>query len=102
MVLTAFNMLVYITMFYTVSPMGIRILAVSLLEFLTELSSSIPFFRKDLKSAFAFALRLHAKYSFLIYNGVPFRTGNRARTFTPNGMAFRIDGFRVSVHEKLC
>lgn len=44
LVLVAFNMLVYISAFYTVSPMGIRILVTSVLEFLCGAVIPIPFF----------------------------------------------------------
>jgi ABC-2 type transport system permease protein len=70
MVLTAFNMLVYITMFYTVSPMGIRILAVSLLEFLTGAIIPIPFFPEGLKKVLLLLpFGSMQNTPFLIYNG---------------------------------
>lgn len=50
LVLIAFSMLVYISAFYTVSPMGIRILATSTMEFLAGAVIPIPFYPQWLQN----------------------------------------------------
>lgn len=70
LVLIAFSMLVYISAFYTISPMGIRILVTSVLEFFTGALIPIPFFPEWLQSMM-YALPFASMQSapFLIYNG---------------------------------
>lgn len=70
LVLIAFSMLVYISAFYTISPMGIRILASSVVEFLAGALIPIPFFPEWLQSAM-YALPFASMQStpFLIYTG---------------------------------
>lgn len=50
LVLIAFSMLIYISAFYTLSPMGIRILAASITEFLAGSLIPIPFFPEWLQN----------------------------------------------------
>ena len=70
LVLVAFNMLVYISAFYTISPMGIRILVTSVLEFLAGAVVPIPFF-PDWLQPIMYALPFGSIQStpFLIYVG---------------------------------
>ncbi len=70
LVLIAFNMLVYISAFYTISPMGIRILVTSVLEFLAGAVVPIPFFPEWLQPVM-YALPFGSIQStpFLIYVG---------------------------------
>lgn len=70
LVLIAFNMLVYISAFYTVSPMGIRILVTSVLEFLAGAVIPIPFF-PDWLQPIMYALPFGSMQNapFLIYVG---------------------------------
>lgn len=49
LVLVSFLMLVYISAFYTISPMGIRILATSAIEFFAGAVIPIPFFPESLQ-----------------------------------------------------
>lgn len=70
LVLIAFNMLVYISAFYTVSPMGIRILVTSVLEFLTGAVIPIPFFPEWLQPImYALPFGSMQNTPFLIYVG---------------------------------
>ena len=70
LVLVSFSMLIYICAFYTVSPTGIRILAVSVVEFFTEGLIPIPFFPKELQPLF-YALPFASMQNtpLLIYTG---------------------------------
>ena len=70
LVLLAFSMLIYISAFYTISPMGIRVLATSIMEFLCGALFPIPFFPDWLQS-FIYALPFASMQStpFLIYIG---------------------------------
>lgn len=70
LVMVAFSMLVYISAFYTVSPMGIRILATSTMEFFTGAVLPIPFFPHWLQkvlNVLPFASMQNTP--FLIYTG---------------------------------
>ncbi|MBQ7337263.1 MAG: ABC transporter permease [Clostridia bacterium] len=70
-VLIAFNMLIYISAFYTVSPVGIRILATSVVEFFAGAVIPLPFFPTYLQpilNALPFASIQNTP--FLIYTGV--------------------------------
>ena len=70
LVLIAFSMLVYLSAFFTVSPMGIRILATSVMEFLAGALIPIPFFPAWLQpvmNALPFASMQNTP--FLIYVG---------------------------------
>lgn len=70
LVLVAFSMLIYISAFYTISPMGLRILATSVLEFLTGALIPIPFFPEWLQPvlyALPFASMQNTPY--LVYSG---------------------------------
>ncbi|HBN82695.1 MAG TPA: ABC transporter permease [Clostridiales bacterium] len=70
-VLVAFSMLIYITMFYTISPVGIRVLAVSTLEFLTGAIIPLPFFPEGLKKVLLILpFGSMQNTPFLIYTGV--------------------------------
>ena len=70
LVLIAFSMLIYISAFYTISPMGIRILTASILEFLCGALVPIPFFPDWLQPAL-YALPFASMQSapFLVYIG---------------------------------
>lgn len=70
LVLIAFSMLIYISAFFTISPMGIRILATSVMEFLAGALIPIPFFPVWLQpviNALPFASMQNTP--FLIYTG---------------------------------
>lgn len=70
LVLIAFSMLIYISAFYTISPMGIRILSSSLTEFLAGAVIPIPFFPgwvQNILNALPFAAMQSTP--FLIYTG---------------------------------
>jgi len=70
LVLVAFSMLIYISAFYTVSPTGIRILATSVLEFLTGALIPIPFFPEWLQPVmYALPFASMQNTPFLIYTG---------------------------------
>jgi len=69
-VLVAFNMLIYISAFYTISSMGIRILSVSLVEFLSGAVIPLPFLPGGIRKTFEllpFASMQNTP--FLIYTG---------------------------------
>ena len=70
LVLVAFSMLIYISAFFTVSPKGIRILAVSVTELFTGDIIPIPFFPKVLQP-FMYAQPFASMQNtpFLIYSG---------------------------------
>ena len=68
--LIAFSMQIYISAFYTVSPMGMRILASSLTEFFAGAVIPIPFFPvwlQNMMNALPFAAMQSTP--FLIYTG---------------------------------
>jgi len=69
-VMIAFSMLVYISAFFTISPMGIRILATSVMEFLAGALIPIPFFPVWLQTVL-YALPFASMQStpYLIYTG---------------------------------
>lgn len=70
LVMIAFNMLVYISAFYTISPMGIRILITSVLEFLCGAVIPIPFFPEWLQPVmYALPFGSMQNTPFLIYTG---------------------------------
>lgn len=70
LVMIAFNMLVYISAFYTISPMGIRILITSVLEFLCGAVIPIPFFPDWLQPVmYALPFGSMQNTPFLIYTG---------------------------------
>ena len=70
LVLVAFSMLIYITAFYTLSPLGIRILATSVIEFFSGALIPLPFFPETLQPLI-YALPFASMQStpFLIYAG---------------------------------
>lgn len=70
LVLIAFSMLVYISAFYTISPMGVRILAASVSEFLAGSLIPIPFFPQWMQNVMN-VLPFSSVQStpFLIYTG---------------------------------
>ena len=53
LVVAAFGMLIYISAFFTISPMGVRLIAVSLVDFLSGSIIPIPFFPKALQLIFS-------------------------------------------------
>lgn len=70
LVLIAFSMLIYISAFYTISSMGIRILATSVMEFFTGAVIPIPFFPEwvqPIMNGLPFASMQNTP--FLIYTG---------------------------------
>ena len=69
-VLVAFSMLVYISAFFTISPMGIRILATSVMEFFAGALIPIPFFPEWLQPVmYALPFASMQNTPFLIYAG---------------------------------
>lgn len=77
LILVAFSMLVYICAFYTISPMGVRILATSTMEFLAGAVIPIPFFPEWLQRVlYALPFASMQNTPFLIYNG--FLSGEQA------------------------
>ncbi len=70
LVLISFSMLIYISAFYTISPMGIRILAIPIVEFFAGSVMPIPFFPKALQPVF-YSLPFASMQNtpFLIYAG---------------------------------
>ena len=70
LVLIAFSMLVYISAFYTISPMGIRILAASVSEFFAGSLIPIPFFPQWLQNVMnVLPFASVQSTPFLIYTG---------------------------------
>lgn len=70
LVLVAFGMLIYISAFYTVSSVGIRILAVSTIEFFTGAIIPIPFFPEWMQNVmYALPFGSMQNTPFLIYVG---------------------------------
>lgn len=70
LVLVAFSMLIYISAFYTLSPMGIRILATSCLEFFVGGVIPLPFFPKGWQMVlYALPFASMQNTPFLIYTG---------------------------------
>lgn len=70
LVLVSFSMLIYISAFYTISPMGIRILATSVTEFFTGALIPIPFFPETLQPViYALPFASMQNTPFLIYTG---------------------------------
>ena len=71
MVLVALGMLVYISAFYTLSPMGMRILAATSMEFLCGGIIPIPFFPSWMQGVMRFLpFGSIQNTPFLIYNGL--------------------------------
>ncbi len=69
-VTVAFSLLIHISAFYTISPNGIKLLAVSLLELLTGALIPIPFFPEALqKVMFLLPFASMQSSPFLIYIG---------------------------------
>ncbi|NLA84355.1 MAG: ABC transporter permease [Clostridiales bacterium] len=70
LLMVAFSMLIYITAFTTISPLGIRILAVSTLEFFTGAIIPLPFFPEGLQKIMAILPFAYMQSTpFLIYIG---------------------------------
>lgn len=70
LVLISFSMLIYISAFYTISPMGIRILATSVTEFFAGAIIPIPFFPEALQPVmYALPFASMQNTPFLIYTG---------------------------------
>lgn len=70
LVLISFSMLIYISAFYTISPMGIRILATSVTEFFAGAVIPIPFFPEALQPImYALPFASMQNTPFLIYTG---------------------------------
>ncbi|NLM11937.1 MAG: ABC transporter permease [Clostridiaceae bacterium] len=69
----AFSMFIYIIVFYTLSPMGVRVVATSLIEFLTGSIIPLPFFPKKL-------MKIVSLTPFASMQNLPFRiySGNIA------------------------
>lgn len=81
----AFGMLVYISTFYTLSPIGVRVVATSVIEFLTGSIIPIPFFPKKL-------MRIVSLTPFASMQNLPFRiySGNIAGTEMLRGVLLQI------------
>ncbi|MBS5570902.1 MAG: ABC transporter permease [Clostridiales bacterium] len=70
LVLISFSMLIYISAFYTISPMGIRILATSVIEFFAGAIIPIPFFPEALQPIlYALPFASMQNTPFLIHTG---------------------------------
>ena len=70
LVLISFSMLIYISAFYTMSPMGVRILATSVIEFFAGGVIPIPFFPEALQPImYALPFASMQNTPFLIYTG---------------------------------
>ena len=70
LVLVAFSMLIYIAAFYTISPMGVRALATSVIEFFAGAIIPIPFFPESLQPVmYALPFSSMQNTPFLIYAG---------------------------------
>lgn len=70
LVLIAFSMLIYIATFYTISPIGIRIVATSVIEFFAGAIIPLPFFPQSLKTLlYILPFASMQNTPFLIYNG---------------------------------
>lgn len=70
LVLIAFSMLIYLSAFFTISPMGIRILATSVMEFFAGALIPIPFFPQWLQSILnVLPFASMQSTPFLIYTG---------------------------------
>jgi len=70
LVLVAFTMLIYISAFYTISSLGIRILATSAIEFLTGGIIPLPFFPQSFQAILnVLPFTYMQNTPFLIYNG---------------------------------
>ena len=70
LILVSFSMLIYISAFYTLSPLGIRILATSVVEFFAGAIIPLPFFPKYMQ-VFMLILPFASMQNtpFQIYNG---------------------------------
>jgi len=71
MLVISFTMLIYITIFYTISPLGTRIIVTNIFGFLSGELIPLPFFPESLRKVveiLPFA-SMH-NTPFLIYNGV--------------------------------
>ncbi len=70
LVLVAFSMLIYILTFYTMSPLGIRILAASVVEFFAGAIIPLPFFPQNLQTIMLLLPFASIQNTpFQIYNG---------------------------------
>lgn len=70
LVLISFSMLIYISAFYTLSPNGVRIIAVSVTEFFSGSIIPIPFFPESLQTIiYALPFSSMQNTPFLIYAG---------------------------------
>jgi ABC-2 type transport system permease protein len=70
LVLISFSMLIYISVFYTLSPIGIRILATSVIEFFAGGIIPLPFFPEALRPViYALPFASMQNTPFLIYSG---------------------------------
>ncbi len=70
LVLISFSMLIYISAFYTLSPMGIRMLATSVIEFFAGAVIPLPFFPEALQPVmYALPFASMQNTPFMIYVG---------------------------------
>ena len=76
-VIVAFSMLIYISAFYTVSPLGVRMLAASVMEFFT---AAALFPRSAAADFLRAALRLDAEHAVSDLHRLYARAGSAART----------------------
>lgn len=70
LIMVAFSMLIYLSTFYTISPLGIRILYTSVVEFLAGAVIPLPFFPEKLqKVMYLLPFASMQNTPFQIYNG---------------------------------
>lgn len=70
LVLVAISMLIYISVFYTMSPLGIRMLSVSIIDFFSGALIPIPFFPSSFQKLMVILPFSSIKHTpFMIYNG---------------------------------
>ncbi len=70
LVLISYNMLIYISAFYTISPMGVRILSVSFVEFFSGAIIPLPLLPDNIRVVFELLpFGSIQNTPFLIYNG---------------------------------
>lgn len=70
LLMVAFSMLIYISAFYTISPLGIRILATSVIEFFAGAVIPLPFFPQNLQAVmYLLPFASMQNTPFQIYNG---------------------------------
>ena len=89
-VVVAFSMLMYISLFYTLSPMGVRIIVAVLSDFLAGATVPLPFFPEPVRAAAELL-------PFAAMQNMPLRiySGNIAGTGALTGIALQVFWFAV-------